>query len=628
MPFLCETSASGVSLICVWEWLGRASSAYRIVQPHSILPSVPPLCCIIDQVRCPQVCGLYNPLQDDSVLRGRGMVRRLSPTPFQCSICKVLEMDRQYTALDDIAERPVTVEEAVLKKRRLQQGGPRGEAHTFSEICQGDQEGGELDEIGIENQLGSGDVCVSSCLLSSELEGRGQSVLDIACQSGLSDTSHEVETVSGDGDDEEDRYSERGHAGEEDNASGGGWKVYEQDRCAEDMSLSLGLSAPVATCTEKGDPLVLPRDRWKASSLPRSRVSDFIEAMVADRLKQFGDGNLMDSLTIRMVSNCMHNFEVPDVITNNLPTANGQRVQKYLFFKQKCILLFQKIDGVDVCLFCLYVQEFDNTCPEPNKSKVYIAYLDSVEYFRPRELRTTVYHEILVAYLKWSQARGFKQGHIWACPPQRGDNFIFWCHPHLQRTPSRDRLNGWYNTMLSRASGLGILSSVETLWASYFSAFGKREETAVRRASRNSFVAKNSVALAARRSSCGKREASSCGMTAALPVCPPLFEGDYWVHECCRIYNMVQMRAKGVEGQDQPANQRKCRDILKQMMAKPMAIAFNQPVDPVLLHIPDYPLIITQPMDLGTVRDTLRANGYRTILDYANVCTFMLCVCV
>jgi hypothetical protein len=356
-----------------------------------------------------------------------------------------------------------------------------------------------------------------------------------------------------------------------------------------------------------------PAEQWKASSLPRTKLSDFIESMVHQKLEQCGFGDVVKTLTIRMTSNSFHNFEVPDVITNNLPTNDGYHVNQNLYYKQKCLLLFQNIDGIDVCLFCLYVQEFDDTCPEPNRSKVYIAYLDSVEYFRPRCVRTTVYHEILVAYLVWCQARGFKQCHIWACPPQRGDNFIFWCHNPQQRNPSRDRLNSWYNAMLSRAGQLGILKSIDTLWATYFSPYGKRDELSQRVASKNSFVSKNSMLLASKTGTTPNSEIPP-------PVCPPIFEGDFWVNECTRVYRLVQSRSKDVEGQDKNVNLRKCRDILKQLMSKPIAAAFNQPVDPVALNIPDYPSIVTSPMDLGTVRNKMRTNQYRTILDFAKVC--------
>lgn len=53
-----------------------------------------------------------------------------------------------------------------------------------------------------------------------------------------------------------------------------------------------------------------------------------------------------------------------------------------------------------------------------------------------------------------------------------------------------------------------------------------------------------------------------------------------------------------------------CVKILKTLMTHKFGPVFNQPVDPVELRIPDYFLIISHPMDFGTIRKKLEDDTY------------------
>ena len=54
----------------------------------------------------------------------------------------------------------------------------------------------------------------------------------------------------------------------------------------------------------------------------------------------------------------------------------GDGYPEAFIYRQRVIILFQKVDGVDVALYCMYVQEYGNDCPAPNRNVVYLSYID------------------------------------------------------------------------------------------------------------------------------------------------------------------------------------------------------------------------------------------------------------
>lgn len=55
-------------------------------------------------------------------------------------------------------------------------------------------------------------------------------------------------------------------------------------------------------------------------------------------------------------------------------------------------------------------------------------------------------------------------GHIWACPPSEGDDYIFHCHPPDQKIPKPKRLQEWYRKMLDKAFAERIIHDYKVNW--------------------------------------------------------------------------------------------------------------------------------------------------------------------
>ena len=234
-------------------------------------------------------------------------------------------------------------------------------------------------------------------------------------------------------------------------------------------------------------PETRPQAMLTAKDLPKCRLSDVLEermgkAMLAEKAARAKAAGVeidevadYPELFIRVVNNVEKKVEVAPHFAKQFCEGTG-RADAYLY-RQKVVLLFQKINGVDICLYCLYVQEYGDNCPAPNNRVVYLSYLDSVKYFRPENtgaagmdvaMRTYVYHEVLLGYLEDVKKRGFCSMYIWACPPLAGDDYIFFCHPNKQKVPRSDRLREWYLNMLKRSQKEGTITYVSNMFDTFF----------------------------------------------------------------------------------------------------------------------------------------------------------------
>lgn len=226
----------------------------------------------------------------------------------------------------------------------------------------------------------------------------------------------------------------------------------------------------------KGMEIMKTDKKFKAEDLPHSNLSSFIEKRIYELLDRkyseaaskldipLDEVDKAPTMFLRQVTSLDKNQAVREGMVERY---KEKKYPQEFPCRTKCLILFQKIDGQDVLLFGMYVYEYGHKCPQPNQRRVYISYLDSVHYFRPKQYRTAVYHEIIVAYLEYVKARGFHTAHIWACPPLKGDDYILYCHPSDQKNPKDDRLRKWYVDMLEVCKQRGIVHEVVNIYAEY-----------------------------------------------------------------------------------------------------------------------------------------------------------------
>ncbi|XP_077589809.1 CREB-binding protein-like [Stigmatopora nigra] len=202
-------------------------------------------------------------------------------------------------------------------------------------------------------------------------------------------------------------------------------------------------------------------NRFSAKRLQSTKLGTYIEDRVNKYLKRQNHPE-SGEVFVRVVASSDKTVEVKPGMKSRF-VSSGEMVESFPY-RTKALFAFEEIDGVDVCFFGMHVQEYGSECSFPNTRRVYISYLDSIHFFKPRLLRTAVYHEILIGYLEYVRKMGYVMGHIWACPPSEGDDYIFHCHPPDQKIPKPKRLQEWYKKMLEKAFAERIIHDFKDIF--------------------------------------------------------------------------------------------------------------------------------------------------------------------
>lgn len=211
-----------------------------------------------------------------------------------------------------------------------------------------------------------------------------------------------------------------------------------------------------ANCSPNDD---VPHNKYNATLLPETTLSRFIEDKVNDFLQ--GEAPSASKINVRLLSDSMKCVNL-DPGLQKFFSDNGQSTS--FPYRSKAIYMFQEISGRDVAFFAFYVQEYGMDCAERNARRVNIAYIDSVQMFEPPNLRTSVYHEALLAYLCYIKNMGFFTAHLWVEPPSKGDDYIFSTHPPNQKYLSKKKLYSWYIKMLEKGAHSNIIHKFNTFY--------------------------------------------------------------------------------------------------------------------------------------------------------------------
>jgi len=227
---------------------------------------------------------------------------------------------------------------------------------------------------------------------------------------------------------------------------------------------------PRWTCQAcNGDEEGMIQDKHRAKCLMQTEMSQHMEHEVRNKLKALHITH--PPIRVRVISSLKNKLLVPEALRLQWG-EEGPSYPAEFEFMSKSIMVFQDLGDCDVCLFSMYVQEYGLDCPEPNKGRCYISYLDSVRFFQctdPKDPeahhRSDLYHEIMASYLGFIRNFGFTKVHIWVEPPKPYDEYIFFGRPAQdKKVMERHSLRRWYNKMLEKCKAQRIVERYNNMY--------------------------------------------------------------------------------------------------------------------------------------------------------------------
>ena len=199
------------------------------------------------------------------------------------------------------------------------------------------------------------------------------------------------------------------------------------------------------------------KNLFTAKQLPTTQLTIDLEKRVTEKLEENKHGNV--KITIRMLS-CLRKETAVLPFKKDILPKDADNLFPY---QAKAIFAFEEIDGVDVCFFGMHVQEYGSECPLPNKNRAFLAYIDSVKFFRPANLRTKIYYEILLGYINHIKGLQFEVLNFRVASPGRDNYYIFYRRPGNQKVPDQDKLEKWYRDLLDHARNEDIVINYYTI---------------------------------------------------------------------------------------------------------------------------------------------------------------------